>query len=130
MAGPFGAPAAPAFGTLQAVAVSVPGPHEGAVVALCASATSAQAGLLERILRNAASDPADARKRRLRLSNPLVADALLASGALANLLQPFFGWETEGAGEETAAVLPEGACRQHAAAMLEAAGRLKLRSEA
>ncbi len=119
---PFGS-AAPAFGGAPAEPPPAVGEDDAAVAALLARATPAQARLLHRILSNAAENPADAKLRRLRLSNPKVADALVASGALDSLLVPRFGWALE-AGDDEYAVQSEAAARLHAPAMLRAAARL------
>ena len=120
---PFGN-TAPAFGSAPAAEPRATADEDDvAVAALLERATPAQARLLHRILTNAAESPADTKLRRLRLSNPKVADALLASGALHSLLVPRFGWALE-AGEDEFAVQSEAAARSHAPAMLRAATRL------
>jgi len=127
---PFGS-AAPAFGG-AAASPPVTDEDDAAVAALLERATPAQARLLHRILSNAAENPGDAKLRRLRLSNPKVADALLTSGALHGLLQPRFAWALEagdGADDEFA-VQSEAAVRAHTPAMLRAAARLLAHADA
>jgi hypothetical protein len=127
--------AAPAFGAAAATACTQPAASdaasEAATSALLSCVTADQASLLCRILANAAEHPGDAKFRRLRLSNPKVADALLASGALDGLLRPCFGWALEAEGSADAcAVQTEAAVRAHAPAMLRAAARLQATARA
>ena len=125
---PFGSKA-PAFGSAPAEPAATVAEDDAAVAALLERATPAQARLLHRILSNAAENPADAKLRRLRLSNPKVADALVASGALHSLLVPRFAWALE-QGDEDFAVQSEAAARLHAPAMLRAATRLLAHADA
>ena len=113
---------APAFGSPAAVPPPT-GDDDAAVGALLARVKPEQARLLHRILSNAAEHPEDGKLRRLRLSNPKVADALVASGALETLLVPRFAWALE-AGDELFAVQSEAGARLHSPAMLRAAARL------
>ena len=121
--------AAPAFGSAAAEPPPSAGEDDAAVAALLERATPAQARLLHRILSNAAESPADAKLRRLRLSNPKVADALVTSGALHSLLIPRFAWALE-SGDDEFAVQSEAAVRLHAPAMLRAAARLLAHADA
>lgn len=115
--------ALPAFGGVTAAPPPSAVEADAAVAALLARVKPEQARLLHRILSNAAEHPEDGKLRRLRLSNPKVADALVASGALETLLMPRFAWALE-AGDEQFAVQSEAAARLHAPAMLRAAARL------
>ena len=121
-----GAAAAPVFGAPAPAVAPSPAPDASgaAVTALLARATASQAALLARILGNVCDSPGDAKLRRLRLGNPKVADALLASGALDGLLAPCFGWAREGDADDAFAAQSEAAARQHAAAMRRATERL------
>jgi len=103
-------------------------PSVGAALARVLQAcNSSQAAVLARVLANVASQPGDARYRRLRLSNAKVADAVVATGALAHLLVPCFGWTMEADDEGTpdaVAVQSAEAAEQHAQAMQQCAQRL------
>jgi hypothetical protein len=120
--------AAPAFGSVAAVPPPAVSDDDAAVTALLARVTPDQARLLHRILTNAAEHPEDGKLRRLRLSNPKVADALVSSGALDMLLRPRYAWALE-TGDEQFAVQSEAAVRLHAPAMLRAAARLLARAD-
>ena len=121
--------AAPAFGNAAAAPQPTAVEEDAAVAALLARVTPDQARLLHRILTNAAEHPEDGKLRRLRLSNPKVADALVSSGALDTLLIPRYAWALE-AGDEQFVVQSEAAVRLHAPAMLRAAARLLARADA
>ena len=120
--------AAPAFGGVAAAPPPTADEADAAVAVLLARVKPEQARLLHRILSNAAEHPEDGKLRRLRLSNPKVADALVASGALETLLMPRFAWALE-AGDEQFAVQSEAAARLHAPAMLRAAARLLVHAD-
>jgi PUB domain len=88
---------------------------------------SSQAAVLARVLANVASQPGEAKYRRLRLGNAKVAEAVVATGALAHLLVPYFGWTMEADDEGTpdaVAVQSAEAAEQHAQSMQQCAQRL------
>jgi hypothetical protein len=90
-------------------------------------ASPGSAAVLATVLRNAATQPGEAKFRRLRLSNAKVAEAVVASGALRELLLPCFGWalQADEAGTaEGVAVQSDAALRLCAREMLLAAERL------
>ena len=81
----------------------------------------AQAAVLARLLANVAGQPGEAKYRRLRLSNPKVSDAVVATGALASLLVPCLGWTLEPDDDDTpdaVAAISEEQAGKHADAML------------
>ena len=90
-----------------------------------------QAGVLAKLLANVAGQPGEAKYRRLRLSNPKVADAVVATGALASVL-PSFGWslgpEDDGT-PDAVAVISEEQARKHAPAMLACVQLLQAREK-
>ena len=92
----------------------------------------AQAGVLAKLLANVAGQPEEAKYRRLRLSNPKVADAVVATGALASLLLPCLGWslgpEDDGT-PDAVAVTSEEQARKHAPAMLACVQLLQTREK-
>jgi len=115
--GLFGGACQPAFGDAC----------DAALARLLPRLSAAQAAVLSRLLANAGGSPGEPKFRRLRLCNPKVADALVASGALAELLLPCFAWtlQEEQGLPEALAVQSDEAALLHAPAMLRTAVRLQ-----